>query len=68
MAQGPNPTMANITVNKSGNQVVFSNPAVHPLPNGAGQPVVAATKQVGQPNGSVIGQVSGTSVIVNNPA
>ena len=68
MAQGPNQTMANITVNKSGSQVIFSNPAVHPLPKGAGQPVAATTKTVGQPNGSVSGQVSGTSTIIVNPA
>jgi len=68
MAQGPNQTMATITLNKSGSQVLFSNPAVHPLPKGAGQPVAATTKTVGQPNGSVSGQVSGTSVVVNNPA
>ena len=68
MAQGPNQTMATITINKSGSQIQFSNPAVHPLKPGAGQPVASATKSVGQPNGSVSGQVSGTSVIVRNPA
>jgi len=67
MAQGPS-TMSNVITDKSGSQVVFSSPGVHPLPKGAGQPVVAAVKMVGQPNGSVLGQVAGTSVIVNNPA
>jgi len=67
MAQGPS-TMSNITSDKSGSQVVFSSPGTHPLPKGAGQSVTSAAKVAGQPNGSVLGQVSGTSVIVNNPA
>lgn len=52
----------------SGTSVVFHQPGQVPLPKGAGQPVVAATKVTGQPNGSVSGQVSGTSVVLVNPA
>lgn len=58
----------NITTNASGSQIVFHNPAQHPLPVGAGVPVVAATKTVGNPNGSVHGQVPNTTIVHNNPA
>jgi len=67
MAQGPS-TTTNIIINKSGSQVVFTNPAVHPLQPGSGLTPAAATKSAGQPNGSVIGQIAGTSVVFNNPA
>jgi hypothetical protein len=47
--------------------VVHSNPAESPVNPLAGQAVVAAIKNPGQPNGNVAGQVAGTSVIVKNP-
>jgi hypothetical protein len=49
----------NITSYKSGSQIVFHNPGVHPLPPGAGQTIV----QVTDASGKVIktsGQVPGT--------
>jgi len=55
-----------ITTDKSGNQIVFHNPAQHPLPANAGQPIVAATKTAGNPNGNAQGQTAG--VIFSNPA
>jgi len=58
----------NITSNASGSQVVFHNPGVHVLSAGAGQSVVAAVKTPGNPNGSVHGQITGTSILHNNPA
>jgi hypothetical protein len=51
-----------------GTSIVFHSPGQHPLNPGSGQPVVAASKSVGNPNGWVHGQVSGTTVILNNPA
>lgn len=57
------------TVNPGPNQVVVHvGNGAHPLPKGAGAPITAATKAVGQPNGTVLGQVSGTSVVLVNPA
>ena len=52
----------------SGTSVVFHQPGQVPLQPGAGQPVVTAAKSAGQPNGKVIGQVAGTSVVALNPA
>ena len=57
-----------ITVNNSGNQISHSNPSVQPLAVGAGVPVTAAVKSVGQVNGVVHGQVPGTSIVIHNPA
>ena len=59
--------MADVSIisDKSGNAVQFHNPAVHPLPQGAGQPVT----QTKDTSGKVIttsGQVAG--VVHNNPA
>ncbi len=57
----------NITSDKSGSQIVFHNPGVHPLPPGAGQTIV----QVTDANGKVIktsGQVPNTTVVHVNPA
>ena len=51
-----------------GTNIVFHQPGQAPLTAGAGQAVVAATKTAGQPNGKVLGQVSGTSCIISNPA
>jgi len=48
--------------------VVFHNPAQHPLAPNAGVPAVPAAKTPGNPNGNVRGQVTGTSIVVNNPA
>ncbi len=61
--------MADVSVvsDKSGNAVQFHNPAVHPLPAGAGQTI----SQVKDTAGKVIstsGQVPGTSVVHSNPA
>ena len=59
--------MSEVHVTTAG--VVFHSDGKNPvLPKGVGQPVVAAVKSPGQANGSVSGQVSGTSVVVNNPA
>jgi hypothetical protein len=57
-----------ITIDNSANQIVYHNPAIHPLPVSAGQPITATTKPVGQPNAVVHGQVSGTTVVIDNPA
>ena len=43
------------------------NPGQHPLPAGAGQPVVAAVKPVGNPNGTAHGQVA-SGPVFHNPA
>jgi len=51
-----------------GTTVVFHQPGQVPLQAGAGKPVVAAAKSAGQPNGKVVGQVAGTSVVTVNPA
>ena len=40
----------------------------HPLPKGAGVVVTSVAKPAGQANGTVTGQVSGTSIVINNPA
>lgn len=58
----------NISSGANNTQIIFHNPAQHPLPSGAGQPAVAAVKSAGQPNGSVSGQIANTSVVVRNPA
>jgi len=62
----------NITSDASGNQIVFHNSGQVPLHPGAGQPVVAAAKTPGNPNGVVHGQVNPGGVIlgpiVHNPA
>jgi len=63
----------NITTDKSGNQIVHSNPAMPPLHPGAGVPVTSAVKTVGNPNGTVHGQVPSSAgipvnVIIHNPA
>jgi hypothetical protein len=58
----------NVTSDGSGNQVQIHNPAVHPLPASAGKVVTASVKSVGHPNAVVHGQVSNTTVIVDNPA
>jgi len=63
--------MSEVHVNITGansSQVVFHNPGKAPDVPGAGQTVVAATKTAGQPNGKVLGQVSGTTCIISNPA
>lgn len=57
----------NITINASGSQVIFHNPAVHPLHPNAGKPITAAVKSTGQPNGNVQGQVAGSTVVFSNP-
>ncbi len=59
--------MADVSIisDKSGNAVQFHNPAVHPLPQGAGQSIT----QTKDTSGKVIttsGQVAG--VVHNNPA
>ena len=58
-------TDINVASDKSGNQVVFHNPAVHPFPVGAGQTIV----QTKDTSGKVI-TTSGTvaGVVHNNPA
>jgi hypothetical protein len=48
--------------------IVHSNPAETPANPLSGQAVVSATKTPGNPNGNVSGQVTGTSVLVKNPA
>jgi hypothetical protein len=55
---------ANIVIDKSGNFLVFHNPAQHPLPPGAGQPIT----QTKDTSGKVI-TTSGTvaGVVHNNP-
>jgi hypothetical protein len=58
--------MAEIHTTVSG--VVVHNPAQHPLPPSAGKPIAASAKPVGQPNAVVHGQISNSSVIVDNPA
>jgi len=63
--------MSEIQVNTPGansSQVVFHNPGQIPLQAGAGQPIVVAAKPAGQPNGKILGQVQGTSIVANNPA
>jgi len=61
--------MSEVHINPIPNtSVVFHNPGQAPAVIGAGQPVVATAKTVGQPNGAVSGQVAGTSCIVRNPA
>jgi hypothetical protein len=57
-----------ITTTPSNTQIVHSNPAESPVNPLSGQPVVAATKIVGNPNGNVSGQVAGTTILVRNPA
>jgi len=61
--------MADVSVvsDKSGNAVQFHNPAIHPLPAGAGQTIV----QTKDTSGKVLttsGQVPGGTVVHNNPA
>jgi hypothetical protein len=58
---------ANITSDKSGNQVIFHNPAIQPLPLGAGQPITQ-TKDTGGKVITTSGQVPGTNIVHNNPA
>ena len=57
----------NVVSDNSGNFLVFHNPAIHPLPRGAGQPITQ-TKDAGGKVTSTSGQVAGTSVVHNNPA
>lgn len=57
-----------VVSDNSGSRVVFHNPGQHPLPANAGQPIVAATKTPGNPNGNVQGQVPGSSIVISNPA
>ena len=57
----------NLVTDKSGSTVVFHNPAVHPLPQGAGQPISSVKDGSGN-NVRTSGQVSGTSVVFNSPA
>jgi hypothetical protein len=54
-------------IDASGTQITFHNPAVHPLPASAGKAVTATAKVPGQPNSVAHGQVSNTTVIVDNP-
>jgi hypothetical protein len=58
----------NIITTPSNTVIIHSNPAESPANPLAGQAVVAAVKTPGNPNGNVAGQVTGTSVIVRNPA
>ncbi len=48
--------------------IVFHSPGQTPLQPGAGQPVVAAVKTVGNPNGTVHGQITNTQIIFHSPA
>jgi hypothetical protein len=57
-----------ITTTPSNTGIVHSNPAESPANPLSGQPVVAATKTAGNPNGNVAGQVTGTTILVRNPA
>ena len=56
-----------ISVDVSGNQIVFDNPARPPLPVGAGQ-TITQTKDAGGKVITTSGQVPGTTVVLNNPA
>jgi hypothetical protein len=47
--------------------VVAHNPGQHPLPAGAGQPVVATGKPQDK-TAVVSGQIANSSVIIKNPA
>lgn len=58
----------NVTTDKTGNQIVFHNPGIHPLAPNTGKVVTAAVKPAGQPNGNVQGQVSNSTIIISNPA
>jgi hypothetical protein len=61
-----------LTTDKSGNSFTVHNPGQHPLAPGAGQPVVAAAKAVGNPNGVAHGQINASGSIpgptFHNPA
>jgi hypothetical protein len=59
MAQDVHVTTAGVTFHSDGRNPV--------LPKGVGQPVVAAVKSPGQPNGNVSGQVANSSVVIQNP-
>ena len=56
-----------IAFDASGNQVVFHNSGQVFSPPSTGQPVVAIAKPVGQANTTVHGQVSGITVVFDNP-
>ena len=56
----------NVVNDKSGNFVVFHNPAIHPLPPGAGQTVAQLKDTSGKVVG-VVGQVP-SGPIFQNPA
>jgi hypothetical protein len=58
----------NVTSDASGNQIVFHNSGQVPLAIGAGQTITPAVKTAGNPNGVVHGQVTGTGVLIHNPA
>ena len=58
---------ANITIDKSGSQVIFHNPGQHLLPAGAGQAIVP-TKDASGKTTAASGQVPNTSVVFNSPA
>jgi len=62
------PIMADISIvsDKSGNALQFHNPAVHPLPQGAGQPMAIVKDGSGKVV-STSGQVPNTSVVFSNP-
>jgi hypothetical protein len=62
----------NITIDASGNQIVFHNSGQVPLPASAGKAVKATVKSPGQANAVVHGQVNSGSAapgpIFDNPA
>ena len=61
--------MAKVTVKTSTGQIIVasSDGKDTPLPSSAGQPVVA-TASVGAAKPTVHGQVTGTTVVTDNPA
>jgi len=59
--------MAEVHVALKNPDVVFHNPGQHPLPSGAGQPV-AQQKDASGKVVKTVGQVSGTSIVHQNPA
>jgi hypothetical protein len=61
-------TTTRITGGKNEVFILHSNPAESPTNPLAGVPVVSATKTAGNPNGNVSGQVTGTTILVRNPA
>ncbi len=56
-----------IPVDKSGNLVVVTNPAIHPLIPGAGTPVKVVKSVLGVVL-AANGQIDGLPVVFNNPA